>query len=215
MFTRFYQTLFLTGRAELAPGGGKLAAQVLAAGSGADERREVTGILRRRYERMVLEMPGEPTPFHLEAALWGSLIFFRASAFLALREIGEKEVAEGLSLPMPDPTDPAAHFSADLCLRYLPEIHRMACGIAFEDPLVKALNALAAQVPLSSVGIDGVTPTGLPGDERIRRWLAERALACRDRNRFTTSPELRQLARTGLGAHHREFGHGMLTTEST
>ena len=68
----------------------------------------------------------------------GALLLFRAACLAAFREIGEAEIPELLHGGLaPAAGEPAAHFSADLCLRHWPDVYRMARARSEDDPLVK------------------------------------------------------------------------------
>ena len=71
------------------------------------------------------------------------------------REIEGKSRAV-LAVPCPEPPSPSVCYSADLSLRYLPDLLSLAKGIASDDPLVHGLHAICRSWPLSSVGVPDV-----------------------------------------------------------
>src|SRR5262249_11921250 len=54
-------------------------------------------------------------------------------------------------LVLPNPTTPSAHLSADLLLRYAPQIHRRACARASNDVLAGRLADALRRWPLCGV----------------------------------------------------------------
>lgn len=158
----------------------------------------------------VMELPGPPLEFHPEAAMWGATLLFRAACLLCFREIGEHEIRALLQQPqMPDVASPAAHFSADLCLRHWPELCRMARAQSEDDLLVKVMYELAAHFPLSSLGMN--LPT-LPSFRHagLRQFHAERALERSDHASLAI-PEIGALVRSKLGHYATRPGGGSLT----
>ena len=91
------------------------------------------------------------------------------------------EVIEPLKrrLVMPgSPTTPAQHFSADLLLRYLPQVLKRARGLDASDPLVGLLAEVLRRWPLSGILSDveeGPTvPLDFAGHRGLQLLYAER-----------------------------------------
>ena len=214
MLIRFLHTLHDHGRAELAAGGGNLAAAVDAATS--DEPAAVTRLLESWHGEAVLDLPGAPLAFHPVAAHWGARLLFRAACLVAYRELGESDIARWLQRdPMPDATDPAAHFSVDLCLRHWADLHRMARARSEDDPLVKVMHALAANFPLSAPGMERAVDFSHPVFRHagLAQLFAERSLARAD-TACLALPEIDRLVRSKLGAYAAGLGRGLLATET-
>jgi len=76
------------------------------------------------------------------------------------------------------PDAPAAHLSADLVLRFLPQVHRRARALDPADPLVMILERVLRQWPLSGVLADvlegPVTPPDFGGHAGLLFLYAER-----------------------------------------
>jgi hypothetical protein len=139
-------------------------------------------------------------------------MIFRAANFVCLRKARPETIATLLpDRPLPDADTPEAHFAADLSLRHWPALFRMARALSEDDPLVKAMNSLAGQIPLSAVGLHlGVSPGHVvlqhPG---LRQLLAERALDRAD-HACLAVPEIQSLLRSKLGSHSAKLAHGLL-----
>jgi hypothetical protein len=117
------------------------------------ERKNTSGQLREMYAADVLDMPLTAPPFHGEAASWGAETIYRIVQLILIRDAGEKAINEHLK-DFGAPAGPEAIYSADLCLRYLPELWSLAKGLAPGDPLVRRLEELAEAWPFSSVGLE-------------------------------------------------------------
>jgi hypothetical protein len=206
---RFLQTLQNPGRAELTPTGRDWVAVIKEAEQDETERRRSTRLLESWHAEAVLDLPGPPLPFHLPAAWWGAVMLFRAACIVAFREIGESEVIGLLQRePMPEPAEPAAHFSADLCLRHWPDLYRMARARSEDDPLVGVMHDLTRSFPLSAPGMhQAVAP---PEHSGLRLLFAERALERADTT-CLAQPEVAALVRSKLGAYAQEMGRGLLS----
>ena len=98
----------------------------------------------------------EPPVLSRPAASWALLVTYRACQALVFREIEGEVVRAVLAVPCPEPPSPSVCYSADLSLRYLPDLLSLAKGIASDDPLVHGLHAICRSWPLSSVGVPDV-----------------------------------------------------------
>ena len=211
---RFLQTLHDSGRAELAPEGRDLAACVREAGNGSSEMQRVLRLLEGWHGDAVLDLPGPALAFHPAAALQGAILLFRSACLVSFREIGETAIHELLPrASIPDESNPAAHFSADLCLRHWPDLYRMARACSDDDPLVKLMHEMAAGFPLSSLGMNLPVAEDSPvlRHAGLRQLFAERALERADYACLAV-PEIGTLVRLKLGAYTATLGRGLLST---
>jgi hypothetical protein len=78
------------------------------------------------------------------------------------RESESDQVAAMLAEPIPGAATPAAVFSADLTLQWMPGVFRLARTLAPGDPLLVALQKLAVALPLSGVGVEPEMEADLP-----------------------------------------------------
>ncbi|MDF1739867.1 MAG: hypothetical protein P1U86_11970 [Verrucomicrobiales bacterium] len=213
MISHFFSTLFASGIPEITPPEGKLLPAILAAGTSPEEERALIHLLSLRFEIDSLSLPGSPLPFHPRAALWGALHLFRASCFFSFREIVDAEVERGLSTsPLPDPQNPESHFSADLALKYLPDLYQMALRVSEDDILVTQVKHLASSAPLSSAGIPATVAIASPVRTHpgLANLLVERAIRSQSRELLEESP-FRQIAREKLGIYPAEMTRGLLS----
>lgn len=177
----FLEELFTTGEVTVEPGIIPLEAADLAA----------SGILlRKQYDHRVLEFAGTAPLWREDAAVWAAIYLLRAAQLSILRDEGEEQVRNQLSV-FPDKRNAAAVFSADICLIYLPELWQLAQSLAPQDVLVKQLSQTAADWPFSSVGIE-ISPAA-PGDwftesPDLARAYANRIIQQKDQRRAVHPP---------------------------
>ena len=116
-----------------------------------------TAILLEAYHHSdTLEMPGIAPNFHASAAIWAAKYIFTTIQLLLLRNI---DVAE-IDLYLKDydgEKSSEAIYSADLTLRFLPDLLKFGSGLSPADPLIEKLKSTAEKWPFSSVGIEAVT----------------------------------------------------------
>jgi hypothetical protein len=89
------------------------------------------------------DMAFDAPPLDPPAAAWALGLIYRACQALVFREIEAASVEQALAAPCPQRASPTVCYSADLSLRYLPDLLSLARGIAPSDPLVAGLTALA------------------------------------------------------------------------
>ena len=158
----------------------------------------------RNYEHMYrLELPGDAPDYIPIVGRWAGLLLYQVSQFLVFREIGAEIVEAALRKPCPMPRSPAVCYSADLMLRFIPDCHSLARGFAQDDPLVGNLRTLAAQWPLSSVGIKELGPLdcGAFIDNRcLRAMYVDRILERKDTSRLSDERTC-DAVRSALGAY--------------
>lgn len=139
-------------------------------------------------------------------------MIFRAAALICFREAGEETVRALMEdQELPDSGSPAAHFSADLCLRHWADLALMARRISENDPLVPAMHSLATNLPLAAMGLE----LPLPGEHCVyehiglRGMLAERAMERND-HAALNHPVIHATLHAGLGAYATVLGRGIL-----
>jgi len=114
-----------------------------------EELPAVTELLRRAHAQEVLEVAGPPLDFQPRPALAAAELVRQACWFLVHRGEPPEEVERRLKLEPPE--SPGDHLSADLALRYLPQVYRRARALAPDDGLTLRLAEVLRQWPLSGV----------------------------------------------------------------
>lgn len=102
------------------------------------ERDHVVNFLRDEYEREVLEYPHAAPEFNPDAAIWAAQTIYLAAQLILYRENKNTE----LLILLPDyehEINASAILSADLCLRFLPEMIQQLKLIDSEDHLIELL----------------------------------------------------------------------------
>lgn len=172
----------------------------------AGEPLDAFPMLRRMDEEARLEFPGDAPAFSWPVAHWAAETFYRACQLLVCRDVSAADTLAVLRVACPQPPSPEAHYSADLVLRFLPDLLGTAQRLAAGDALVDALRELALGWPLSSVGVPGLEPGGLqhldslfvhPG---LCRLYADRILQRCDKTRLLHD-QARTAVETALGQH--------------
>jgi hypothetical protein len=172
---------------------------------------EAEPLLRQIDQLARLNLPDQAPPLSMVAARWAARTLYRACQFLVWRHLPAERVQADLAEPCPEPASPAICYSVDLTMRYLPDAHRLARGLAEDDPLVAALEKLAADWPLSSVGVPLLQARVSPfvGHRCLRRLYAERIILRADRSRLD-QPIVLQEVRATLGLYAHRLAPGLL-----
>jgi hypothetical protein len=141
-----------------------------------DERPAVEARLRAAYDLDALDVAGPPLAF--DPAVAGRAAHALACACWALVGL-EADEPDVVLAPV---RAPAAHLSADVTLRFAPDVYRRARVRDPNSPLATALDRLLRAWPLSGVlaDLDG-TPTTEPdfGHPGLQLLYAERLAAAR------------------------------------
>src|SRR5262245_31566071 len=166
-FVSFVQRLLTEGRVVLSEP---------PAAPDADELQEAATLLRQAFDAHALDVAGPPPDFDADAACRAAEQVWLACWFLLSRGEEEDEVARRLPEPTA-PTTPAQHLSADVALRFLPQVLHRARALAAGDVLTAWLTRLLRTWPLSGVLADidegPLTPTDF-GHDGLRLLYAER-----------------------------------------
>jgi hypothetical protein len=133
--------------------------------------------LARAFAGERLEVAGPLVPFDPRAALAAAELL-RQACWALVNHDDRVEALEGrLRMPF-DPRSPSHHLSADLTLRYLPQVHRRAKSFDPADPLPALLADVLRRWPLSGVLSDvddgPATPPDLGGHPGLMLLYAER-----------------------------------------
>lgn len=103
-----------------------------------EETLEVGLFLGREYQKERLEYPFEAPEFDVEAAIWGAKTVYISAQLILFRKDAPTEL-ERLLPDFSGKMSPSAMLSADLCLRFLPDIVKALESIDPHDPLMDIL----------------------------------------------------------------------------
>jgi hypothetical protein len=141
------------------------------------ERGAAVAWLRSAFAEYRLDVAGPLLPFDETVALKAAACCRSACWFLVDHSAEDAEVQA--EVKMPDPSgDPAQHLSADLVLRFVPQVYHRARAVAVDDVLTRRLAAICRQWPLSGVLADieqePTTPLDFGGHPGLQLLYAER-----------------------------------------
>jgi hypothetical protein len=163
-------------------------------------------VLREAFVVHQLPLVGPVIAFDEETAGAAAELLRQAAWASVCRDERVAGLERRLAMPR-SPRTPSEHLSADLCLRYLPQVARRARGLDSGDPMVGLLHAILSRWPLSGVLADtGDAPHGsldFGGHPGLMLLYAERLLG-NDRPNWRPKPGERvwahyELARSEYG----------------
>jgi hypothetical protein len=163
-------------------------------------------LLKSYHAEDSLDLPHTAPAFEAAAALWAAQYLYYTTVLAVVRELDEVAIAAHLP-EFGGEVTPAASYSADLTLRYLPDLLQLAKGLAPADALVARLRHTARQWPLSFVGhepADDAAEAILLGHPALRGAYVDRIIRARDRER-AGQPHLKPLVQAALGAYSAEL----------
>lgn len=150
------------------------------------DQLEAMNALRQAHEIDAVDLPFKAPSFNEEAALWAATYLYRAVQCSLLRDLDEDKVKELLQAFEGGKT--ASHiYSADLILRYIPDLWNLAKGLAPDDILVVLLRETAKEWPFSSIGIESVEDlelTTILENPCLRITYVDRLIEAKDKERL-------------------------------
>jgi hypothetical protein len=114
------------------------------------EAAQVIPLLAHAFEGYRLTVAGPLVEFDAQIALAAGALLHHACWFLLNHAQPETELEQRLTMPR-RPNQAAEHLSADLVLRYLPQVYRRARARDPSDPLAALLCTILCGWPLSGV----------------------------------------------------------------
>jgi hypothetical protein len=119
----------------------------------AEDRAPALRLLEHAHLDCCLDLAGPEVAFDADVALKAAELLWRACWFLVSHREPDAAVAQALTLAIREPT-PAQQLSADLTLRYLPQVWRRAASQDTADVLTSSLARVLREWPLSGVLAD-------------------------------------------------------------
>ncbi len=167
------------------------------------DRLEAAAVLERFSRLDRLEMPGEMPAFDREAALWAATFIYRSAQLILLRDEAAASIPKYL-VDFPGSRDVAANYSVDLSFRFLPDVIKLAKGLAPGDPLVAKLEQTANLWPLSnpSIRLEGVSEDleKILDHPTLSLVFVDRVIAAKNRH-VLKHVSIRALIGAALGEH--------------
>ena len=159
-------------------------------------------LLRNYHAEDAKELPYTAPAFDAPAALWAAAYLYHTVKLALVRELDETIVQEQLRDFSGDST-PETIYSADLTFRHLPDLLRLAKGLAPGDSLVARLQTTARQWPFSFVGNEfneAASEAIILAHPALRQAYVDRIIRAQDRDRASQA-HLAPLVEEALGAH--------------
>jgi len=128
-----------------------------------DQLDDVQSLLLQCESVVRQDWPGEAPKFDVDVATQAArvlMIFCQATVY---RELDEHEIQRRLdSVGLTAKASASCHYSADLVLQFLADVHHLLARSATEDPVLQLLASFAKQWPFSAVGIPDAAVASLP-----------------------------------------------------
>ncbi|WP_426473146.1 hypothetical protein [Chryseobacterium balustinum] len=117
------------------------------------EEKEAEDFFESEFEKERLDFLSDKIPFNKEAAIWAAKILYHSAQLYLIR----KDTAKNLEKLIPQyqgEKNVSAILSADLSLRFLPQLVDALQVADSTDPLVKMLENILHQFHYSGIGLD-------------------------------------------------------------
>lgn len=158
--------------------------------------------LQQYYEDDCREMPFTAPDLDIHAALWAAGYLYTTVQFILLRNL-DASLMETHLVPYTGERTPAAIYSADLTLRYLPDLFMLAKGLSPADPLITRFYETAHQWPFSATTIplnDNVDISVINSHPSLRQAYTDRIIQARNLP-LCSLPENLPFVQAALGSH--------------
>jgi hypothetical protein len=179
------------------------------------EAKDAVAFLESEYEREALNYPFSPPIFDANAALWASKTVYFSAQLLLYRE---NKVSE-LNKFLPHYTgiiNPSAILSADICLRFLPQIRDELKRIDSEDAILPILERNLQQFHYSAVGFDLDVKTNdlktIFSNDCLKQLYLDRIVARKD-YKLAEQPEINACLLANFGDYKKEFWNELKTID--
>ena len=155
------------------------------------ERNRVDEVLRLEHAKAIADAPSpEPnqTPIlKVEVARWAAQVLHWATWTMLNREELVTELPKSLVSSQPRGETPSEHWSADLCLRFMPDVLEHCRRLSHQDELCVVIEEVLANWPLSATGaqlkIQSCSPqkkSVVLGDAGLRLIVRDRVVESED-----------------------------------
>jgi len=117
------------------------------------EEQDVASYLQSEFENERLEFLSDQINYDAETAVWAAKVLYRSAQLYLVRKDTDKNL-DKLIPAFKGKIDVSAILSADLSLRFLPQIISALQSSDAEDPLIKILENILSQFHYSAIGFD-------------------------------------------------------------
>jgi hypothetical protein len=162
------------------------------------------------------DLSGHPPRLSMRSMIWAASTVYRASSFLTFRDVNTETIAAAFRDTCPEQSSADVCYSADLTMRFLPDLIRLARAASSDDPLVEHLKKLACEWPLSSVGVKDLgelSELTFLDNRCLKQMYVDRIIAARDRSRLM-NPVVAEAIRAAIGLHRELVPEFMESVQS-
>ncbi|MCD9855371.1 hypothetical protein LUD75_11665 [Epilithonimonas sp. JDS] len=117
------------------------------------EEQDVASYLESEFEKERLEFVSDQIKYDAETAVWAAKVLYRSAQLYLIRKDTDKNLDKLIPV-FKGKIDVSAILSADLSLRFLPQIISALQGADAEDPLIKMLENILTQFDYSAIGFE-------------------------------------------------------------
>lgn len=168
-----------------------------------NDRQESALLLKAYYNEDILDIALTPPEFSVEAALWGAEYCYNSIQMMMQRTVEDNMLSHYLK-PFEGSYDASTIYSADLFLRYLPDLLQTAKGLAPDDRLVSYVTETACQWPFSTASEELAHDEGRIGmilnHASLRIAYADRIIRSRNK-KLAGREEIKEIITEALGDH--------------
>lgn len=172
-----------------------------------EEEKDTISFLEAEYEREILEYPGVAPEFKADAALWAAKTVYLAAQLLLYRE-HKFTYLEVILADFDGNQDASAVLSADLCLRFLPQIIEEMKRIDPDDLVIPILEKHLYQFHYSSIGfevdIKKINFDIIASNDCLQQLYIDR-IVHRKAIKFTESDLIKKELEIGFGDYKKIF----------
>lgn len=172
----------------------------------AQEEKETIELLRDEYEKEQLGYPFAAPAFEEKAALWASKIVYFASHFLLHRENTNKDLNQYLPEYKGEMTA-GEHLSADLCLRFLPQLLQEFRNIDADDVIIPILENHLKRFHYSGIGFknsSAIIDYDLFKNQCFKQLYLNRITDRKDKE-LSEIPEINVMLQSNFGNYAKVF----------
>lgn len=172
----------------------------------AQEEKETIEFLRDEFDKEKLEYPFEAPKFDEEASIWASKIIYFATQLLLNRSDTKKDLVKFLPV-FKNHVTVATMLSADLCLRFLPQIIQEFKNIDADDVIIPMLENHLKMFHYSAIGFENekaIIDYKLFDNQCFKQLYLNRVTNIKD-SFLSKIPELNKMLQGNFGDYSKVF----------
>jgi hypothetical protein len=173
-----------------------------------EEKRLVTAFLETEFQRESLNYPRGYPGFTEDAALWAAKTTYVAAQLILYRQNKDEDL-KTLLPDYPSEKSAGAFLSADLCLRFLPDMIRQLKIIDSGDPLIEVLQNILQQWHYSGIGYDELDFHAMKFETIVQNeallQLYCTSIIYHKNTKLAQHPDFNEVIGAQLGIYNQEF----------